>query len=102
MKEVCGHVKPYKLEMGYGFGAASGWSGLGITYRCPRCCECLWFEDDQQCNIPRELTHNDKKRKENIKWKPVIKRFHPRPKDYMGKKRMHREMMVIIKKPIKL
>jgi hypothetical protein len=93
MNKLCGHTK--SLEIGYGYGAVSGWYDLGITYRCKRCYECLWFIDDFSTNFENEKKHNDNKRKENIKYKPKDKRIHPRPKNYIGKKRMHRELMVI-------
>lgn len=66
-EEKCAHRKP--LEMGYGFGRASGWSGIGITWRCPDCSECLWFDDDGDCSAG-EVSSNDKKRLENVRWKP--------------------------------
>lgn len=54
--------------MGYGYGRASGWWGLGVTYRCKSCCETLWFEDDG--NYPDQVKHNNKKRKKNKRWNP--------------------------------
>jgi transcription initiation factor IIE alpha subunit len=68
MSKDCNHRTP--LDEGYGYGAVSGWSGIGGTFRCPDCCECLWFEEGSHTN--NEKAHNDKKRQENIKWKPSI------------------------------
>lgn len=66
-KSKCNHREP--LEIGYGFGRASGWLGIGMTYRCPDCAKTLWFEDDTAEMYPEEKEHNDKKRAENIKYK---------------------------------
>lgn len=94
-KDICGHTKVSRLEMGYGYGATSGWSGLRITYRCPRCCECLWFQDDEQSNFPREITNNDKKRKENLKWKPK-KKVGPHPFKHINYNKIFKEIGVPI------
>jgi hypothetical protein len=71
MSDTCGHVKVTKLETGYGYGYASGWVGIGVTYRCPRCAECLWFDDAGSHDW--EINQNTAKRKENLKWKPKKK-----------------------------
>lgn len=67
MDVKCGHIKSSRLEIGYDYGAASGWFGIGQTFRCPRYCECLWFIDGSLNDF--ELSNN-KKRKENLKYKP--------------------------------
>lgn len=66
-KSKCNHREP--LQIGYGFGRVSGWQGLGVTYRCPDCAECLWFEDDYECNDKNEIDHNAEKKKNNEKYK---------------------------------
>ena len=73
MSDNCEHKTP--LEVSYGFGRASGWIGIGLTYRCPKCSECLWFEDDSEC-FPEETAHNNAKRSEphRQKWKEAIDR----------------------------
>jgi hypothetical protein len=82
--KTCGHVKPSRLEWGYGFGSVSGWTGIGITFRCPRCAECLWFIDDNDCS-PKEISHNDLKRKANAQWKPK-KKIGPHPYKHISLK----------------
>lgn len=48
-----------KLDIGYGFGSASGWAGLGITFRDKKNHQCLWFADDPQSNTEEEIIYND-------------------------------------------
>jgi hypothetical protein len=68
MSAECRHKKP--LELGYGYARTSGWAGIGVTFRCTKCAECLWFDGDG--NTPEEQRHNDQKRILNIKWKTSI------------------------------
>lgn len=64
------HRHSKELDVGYGYGLVSGWRGIGATYRCKACGECLWFEEDG-C-YPYEINHNDKKRKKNKRWNPDL------------------------------
>lgn len=54
----------------YGFAKVSGWKGLGVHWRCKKCSQTLWFEDDQECNTGSEISHNELKRAQNIQWGP--------------------------------
>lgn len=56
------NCKHTELDSGYGFGAGSGWRGLGIYEYCTDCYLTLKFMDDEECNSPEEIEHNRKKR----------------------------------------
>lgn len=65
----CSHRLP--LQMGYGFGRVSGWSGIGLTYRCPDCAETLWFAEDFECSSG-EIERNKAKKERNKKWGEAV------------------------------
>ena len=67
----CKHRTP--LNMGYGFGAVSGWLGIGITYRCPDCAETLWFNEDIEC-YEHEIQKNKVKKDQNKQWGECVAR----------------------------
>ena len=51
-----------EFDTGYGFGAGSGWKGLGIYKYCTSCYKTIEFIDDIECNSPEEIEHNKNKR----------------------------------------
>ena len=62
MKEeqiACKHINQ---DTGYGFGAGSGWRGLGVYKYCKDCSLTLEFIDDFECNSNKEIEHNKNKR----------------------------------------
>lgn len=91
----CGHTKISKLEMGYGYAYTSGWLGLGVTYRCKRCSEALWFQDDSPLEYEKEL--NDEKRKQNIKYKPKRSGPHPKSKQDIQLKKEFKTLVLDFK-----
>jgi hypothetical protein len=94
MSDECGHVKVSKLEIGYGYGYASGWQGIGATYRCPRCFECLWFDDSGSEDW--EVERNNQKKKENAKWKPK-KKIGPHRYKHINFSKLFRKVGVTVK-----
>jgi len=69
-RDHCDHVNPNELEVSYGFAMVSNWEGIGINYRCPKCSECLYFEDDYDCTVSKEQEHKNKRREEMKQWNP--------------------------------
>jgi hypothetical protein len=60
------------LLVSYGFGAASGWQGIGVNYRCQLCYKTLWFEDDTELMDQAEKEHNNKMRETRQQWHPDL------------------------------
>lgn len=70
VENECKHVKPKDLDVSYGYACVSDWDGVGINYRCPKCSECLYFEDDYDCTTSKEKDYNNKRREEMKQWNP--------------------------------